>query len=390
MGPLSGVRVVEIASAAPAPFGCMILSDLGAEVLRVDRHDTVGRSQAQALDPLVRGRRSVAVDLKSPQGAAVVRRLVTTADVLVEGFRPGVMERLGLGSDVCLGLNGALVYARMTGWGQEGPLAPRAGHDINYIALSGALEPLGRAGERPHAPINLLGDFAGGGMLLAVGVLAALHERVTSGRGQVVDVAMVDGAALLTSALHGMRAQGVWADERGTNLLDGGAPFYDAYLTRDGGYMSVGALERRFYRQLLEGLGLANVELPDQMDRAGWPELRARLAEAFLTRTRAEWAEVFAGLDGCVAPVLSPAEAPAEPHNRARGTFVPVGGRLQPAPAPRFSRSVVAVPGPAPLPGTDTRTALLDWGFDPVEVAHLEASGSILSADGRDEHGLPA
>ena len=381
MGPLSGLRVLEIASAAPAPFACMVLSDLGAEVLRVDRPATGRRAFNQVLDPLVRGRRSVAMDLKTAGAAAIIERLAGSADVLVEGFRPGVMERLGLGPDILLASNPALVYARMTGWGQDGPLAPRAGHDINYIALSGALEPIGREGERPLAPVNFLGDFGGGGLLLAVGILAALHERTLSGRGQVVDAAMVDGSALLTAQLHGLRAQGVWDDRRGTNLLDGGAPFYDTYLTADGGYMSVGALERRFYSHLLEGLGLAEAGLPDQMDRAGWPRLQAAFATAFQSRTREEWSAIFDGLDACVSAVLSPAEAPYSRHARARHAFVEVDGRLQPAPAPRFSRTATGPLRPAPMPGADTLSALRDWGFSADEVDELHGAGQVVWAE---------
>ncbi|MFN2537852.1 MAG: CaiB/BaiF CoA transferase family protein [Mycobacteriales bacterium] len=380
MGPLTGVRVLELASAAPAPFACMLLSDLGAEVLRIDRPATGRRASDQALDPLVRGRRSLAMDLKSATAASVVARLADQADVLVEGFRPGVTERLGLGPQVLCARNQGLVYARMTGWGQDGPMASRAGHDINYIALAGALEPLGRAGERPHAPVNLLGDFGGGGMLLALGILAALHERTRSSRGQVVDAAMIDGAALLTAQLHGMRAQGVWDDRRGTNLLDGGAPFYDTYVTADGGYISVGALERRFYAQLLQGLGLADAGLPEQMDRTGWPRLRAAFASVFLRRTRREWMDVFADLDACVSPVWSLGEAPHDVHLAARGTFVSVDNRPQPAPAPRFSRTSAATPEPAPVPGAHSRAALRDWGFAEQEVAALLADGVVTAA----------
>src|SRR4051812_26181675 len=279
MGPLRGVRVVEIASLAPAPFGCMVLSDLGADVLRVDRTDAVGAEAAA--DPLCRGRRSIGLNLKDAEGVEVLLRLVESADVLVEGFRPGVTERLGFGPDVCLSRNPGLVYGRMTGWGQEGPMSQMAGHDINYIAVAGALDPVGRAGERPLPPLNLVGDFGGGGMLLAVGVLAALYERSRSGRGQVVDAAMVDGAALLTSFIHGLRGQGLWQDPRGTNLLDGGAPFYDTYETADGLYMSVGALEPQFYAALLRGLGLEDEGLPGQLDRDHWPEIRTRFTEVF-------------------------------------------------------------------------------------------------------------
>jgi crotonobetainyl-CoA:carnitine CoA-transferase CaiB-like acyl-CoA transferase len=345
-GPLTGVRVVELAGQAPGPFGCMVLADLGADVVRVDRPGPCPEG------PLQRGRRVTVLDLKSPDGVAGLLRLVDRADVLVEGYRPGVAERLGFGPPVCLDRNPRLVYARMTGWGQDGPLAERAGHDIDYLAVSGALEPLGRVDDRPHAPINLLGDFGGGGMLLAVGVLAALLERERSGAGQIVDAAMVDGSALLTALLHGMLAAGTWGEPRGENLLDGGAPFYDTYRTADGGFVAVGALEPRFYAALLTGLGLAALDLPDQYDRSGWPELRRMFADRFARRTRAEWTAVFADTDACVAPVLAPAEAHRHPHNAMRGTFVEVGGIRQPAPAPRFSRTPAAVPRPAgdPLP----------------------------------------
>ncbi|MCY1145072.1 CaiB/BaiF CoA-transferase family protein [Actinoplanes sp. Pm04-4] len=355
MTALQGVRVVELAGLAPGPFGCMILADLGADVVRVDRPG----GPLLPPGPLDRGRRTVALDLKTPAGVADLLRLVERADVLVEGYRPGVAERLGIGPDDCEKVNPALVYARMTGWGQDGPLAARAGHDIDYIAVAGALEPLGRAGQRPHAPINLLGDFAGGGLLLAVGVLAALLERSRSGRGQVVDAAMVDGSALLTTFLHGMIAGSQWPGGRGGNLLDGGAPFYDTYETADGGFMAVGALEPPFYQALLDGLGLRDEPLPGQYDRAGWPELRARFTSRFAARTRDEWTRVFAELDACVTPVLSPAEAPAHPHNRARGTFVEVDGVTQPAPAPRFART----PNREPQPPTAATVAgiLSSW-----------------------------
>jgi alpha-methylacyl-CoA racemase len=376
MGPLRGIRVLEIASMAPAPFGCMLLSDLGAEVLRVDRGDAaffegVGRG------PLGRGRRSVQVDLKHPDGVETVLRLACAADVFVEGFRPGVAERLGIGPAAAQARNPRLVYGRMTGWGQDGPMAERAGHDINYIALAGALEPIGRAGEPPVPPLNLVGDFGGGGAMLALGVLAALVERERSGLGQIVDAAMVEGAAVLTTFLHGMRAAGAWRDERGTNLLDGGAPFYDTYATADGRYMSVGALEPKFYAELLKGLGLAGEDLPHQSDRARWPELRERFSEVFASRTRDDWTRAFDGTDACVAPVLSPGEAAAHPHNAARGSFVEVGGVVQPAPAPRFSRTPGAVASPPPRTGEHTEAALADWGFTEPEIATLRATGAI-------------
>jgi len=378
MGPLDGVRVVEIASIAPAPFGCMILSDLGADVLRVERVEQCGPDAAASLDPLVRGRTSVGINLKDPGGADLLLRLVDSADVLVEGFRPGVAERLGFGPEVCAARNPRLVYGRMTGWGQDGPLAPTVGHDIDFIALSGALHTIGRAGERPVPPLNLLGDFGGGGMLLAVGVLAALLERERSGRGQVVDAAMVDGTALLTSFIYGLRAMGEWQDTRGVNLLDGGAPFYDTYQTADGRFVAVGALEPQFYAALLDGLGLSGADLPGQHDRAGWPVLRTRFAEAFATRTRDEWLAAFAGRDVCVVPVLSLAEAPEHPHNASRGTFAEIGGVVQPAPAPRFGRSeVAALPPPPPRPGADTDAVLAGLGCTPDEITALRANGTI-------------
>jgi alpha-methylacyl-CoA racemase len=377
MGPLDGIRVVEIASLAPAPFGCMILCDLGAEVLRVDRAEICGTRARAPLDPLARGRRSVGINLKDPAGVELLLRLAAAADVLVEGFRPGVAERLGFGPEVCAERNPRLVYGRMTGWGQDGPLAPTAGHDIDYIAISGALSLVGRAGQSPVPPVNLLADFGGGGMLLALGVLAALLERERSGLGQVVDAAMVDGSALLTSFVYGLRAAGAWQDARGVNLLDGGAPFYDTYQTADGGYVAVGALEAKFYAELLAGLGLSAAELPAQQDRAGWPVLRARFTEVFLSRTRDEWAEVFARSDGCVAPVLSPAEAPGHPHNASRGTFADVGGLVQPAPAPRFGRSPASAPSAPPRPGADTDAVLAELGCSTAEIAAMRASGTV-------------
>ncbi len=377
MGPLDGVRVIEIASLAPAPFGCMILADLGADVVRVERAERCGPGAAAPVDPLLRGRRSVGINLKDPAGLALLLRLADAADVLVEGFRPGVAERLGFGPQACSARNPRLVYGRMTGWGQDGPLATTAGHDIDYIAISGALSMIGRAGQPPVPPVNLLGDFGGGGMLLALGVLAALLERERSGRGQVVDAAMVDGSALLTAFVYGLRAAGAWQDERGVNLLDTGAPFYDTYRTADGGYVAVGALEAKFYAALLAGLGLSGADLPGQHDRAGWPVLRARFAEAFASRTRDEWAEVFAGSDGCVAPVLSPAEAPGHPHNAARGAFADIGGVVQPAPAPRFGRSPAAVPAAPPRPGADTDAVLAELGCAAAEITALRASGTV-------------
>ena len=377
MGPLDGVRVIEIASLAPAPFGCMVLADLGADVLRVDRPNRSGRQALPPVDPLCRSRRSIRLNLKEPAGVDVLLRLTDGADVLVEAFRPGVAERLGFGPDVCAARNPRLVYARMTGWGQDGPLAETAGHDIDYIAVSGSLDPIGRAGERPLPPLNLVGDFGGGGMLLAVGVLAALLERERSGLGQVVDAAMVDGSALLASFLYGLRAAGAWQDERGTNVLDGGAPFYDTYATADGRYLAVGALEPKFFAELLARLGIDETSLPAQYDRSGWPELRARLTEVFAGRTQTKWVELFAGSDACVAPVVSPRDAPGHPHNAARKTFVDVGGVTQPAPAPRFGRSACDPPSPPARPGADTDDVLAGLGISAADITGLRDRGAI-------------
>lgn len=340
MGPLSGVRVVEFAGLGPGPFCGMLLADLGADVVRIDRRGGGGGFGATSL--LDRGKRSIALDLKDPADLEVVRALVRRADVLLEGFRPGVMERLGLGPDELLGENPALVYGRMTGWGQTGPLAPSAGHDIGYIALTGALGASGRPDERPAPPINLLGDFGGGGVFLALGAVAALLHARATGQGQVVDAAIVDGTAVLTTMIHGMLANGGWRDERGTNLLDTGAPFYDVYRCADGQFLAVGALEPQFYAALLEGLGVAGDEsFPDRYKPEQWPALRERFTELFASRTRDEWWQVFAGTDACVAPVWSLVEATQDQHNRERGVFVEVDGTVQPAVAPRFS----ATPG---------------------------------------------
>ena len=328
-------------------------------------------------DPLSRGRRSIGLNLKDPAAIDLLLRLVGDADVLVEGFRPGVAERLGFGPQACAERNPGLIFARMTGWGQDGPLAPTAGHDIDYIAISGALSTVGRAGEAPVPPVNLLGDFGGGGMLLALGILAALVERARSGLGQVVDAAMVDGSALLTSFIYGMLAAGTWQDKRGTNLLDGGAPFYDTYATADGEYMAVGALEPQFYAALLAGLGLADAGLPGQHDRDGWPVLRERFAAAFAARTRGEWEKLFAGTDACVSPVLKLAEAPVHPHAQARQSFVEVGGVTQPAPAPRFGRTAATTPTAPPRPGADTDDVLAGLGLSSADVSGLRARGVV-------------
>jgi len=378
-GPLSGVRIIELAGIGPAPFAGMMLADAGADIVRIDRSDRASSPPKEEphVDLMNRGRRSVAVDLKHPDGVALVLRLIERADGLMEGFRPGVAERLGLGPDECLGRNPALVYGRMTGWGQRGPMAARAGHDIDYIALAGALEPIGRAGERPLPPLNLVGDFGGGGMLLAFGMVAALLSARQTGKGQVVDAAMVDGAASLTTMVYTLRAAGIWHDERGTNLLDTGAHFYEVYETADGGYLGVGAIEPQFYAELLEGLGLADEELPGQMDRAAWPAMKERFAAVFATRTRSEWEAVFDGSDACVAPVLSFDEARVHPHNVERGTFIEVAGVVQPAPSPRFEGTPGAIRRPPPNPGQHGDEALAEWGLVPDEIAALRASGAV-------------
>ncbi|MCR3748636.1 CaiB/BaiF CoA transferase family protein [Lentzea californiensis] len=371
-GPLAGLRVVELAGLAPAPFACMVLADLGADVIQVHKPGSV---QTIPGDFLGRGRRSIAIDTRKPEGAELVLGLVERSDVLVEGFRPGVTERLGIGPAQCLARNPRLVYGRMTGWGQDGPLADRAGHDINYIAVAGALEPLGRAGGPPSFPINLLGDFGGGGLLLALGVLAALYERERSGRGQVVDAAMVDGAALLTTFLHGMRSAGMWPGGRGENMLDGGVPFYDVYEAADGKYVAIGALEEKFYADLVRVLGLEDA--PSRNDPANWPELRERIAAAVKTRPRDEWADLARDTDACLAPVLTPAEAARHPYNEARSTFVDVSGSRHPAPAPRFDRTPAAVPTAPVSAGTNTGEVLADMGVADARIMELRRSGVI-------------
>jgi alpha-methylacyl-CoA racemase len=346
MGPLHGVKVVEMAGLAPGPFGCMILADLGAHVLRIQRGGAPGPGLVPPDGPLERGKTTIALDVKKSDDLRTLRALIERADVFVEGFRPGVAERLGIGPCDVMERNPALIYARMTGWGQDGPLAPTAGHDINYIALAGVLDLIGRPGERPVPPGNIIGDFAGGGMLLALGVIAALYERGGSGMGQVVDAAMVDGSALYTAFVHGMHKEGLWNEPRGKNMLDGAAPFYDTYECADGRYVAVGCVEPAFYRQLLDVLGIDDTDLPHQSDQGGWPVLRDILAERFLKRTRDEWSDAFAATDACVTPVLSPWEAHDHVHNRARRAYIDVDGLRQPAPAPRFSRT----PAPPPQP----------------------------------------
>lgn len=376
-GPLRGVRVVELASIGPGPHAAMTLADLGADVIRVERPEGTLSAVARDKDVLTRGRPSVAMDLKDPRAASVVLDLVASADMLIEGMRPGVAERLGVGPAECLARNPRLVYGRMTGWGQEGPLAPRAGHDIDYIAVSGSLHGLGRAGGPPQFPQNLLGDFAGGSAYLVIGVLAALLEARTSGQGQVVDAAIVDGAAHLNAMMVGLIAGGAWREERGHNLLDSGAPFYDVYETADGRHMAVGAIEPQFYAELLEGLGLVDTA-PDRSDPGNWAALREAIAARFRERTQQEWTGVFEGTDACVSPVLPLTEASRHPHLAARHTYVDRGGVVQPAPAPRFSRTPAALGSPPSLPGQHSREALQAWGVEDVD--QLVADGVVTQA----------
>ncbi|MFD5177866.1 CaiB/BaiF CoA transferase family protein [Nocardia sp. NPDC058379] len=378
-GPLAGVRVVELGGVGPTPFCAMLLADLGADVIRLDRppgYDGGAPIDAR-FDLLNRGRRSAVVDLKKPAAVAAVLKLVVEADILLEGFRPGVAEKLGLGPEQCLAANPALVYGRMTGWGQGGPLAQDPGHDINYISLTGVLHAVGRAGEPPAIPLNLAGDFGGGSLYLALGLVSALLERTTSGRGQVVDAAMVDGSASLMTLFYGLFAAGYWSDERGVNRLDSGAPWYNVYETADGGWISVGANESRFWRNLLRIMGIDESEMPDQHDRSQWPSVHQRFTAIFLTRTRDEWCALADGQEACLAPVLSLAEAPRHAHLRARGTFVDVDGVVQPAPAPRFSRTPGMIQRPPPEPGEHTDEVLGDWGFLPAELAALREQGAI-------------
>ena len=363
-GPLAGLRVVELGGIGPGPHAAMVLADLGADVVRVERPSGGLAVGDPGRDALLRNRRSVAADVKTPDGLALVLDLVERADVVIEVFRPGVAERLGLGPDDCLARRPRLVYARMTGWGQDGPWAQHAGHDLNYLALTGALHSFGRAGGPPVFPVNLVADFGGGSMLVLVGILAALVERERSGRGQVVDAAMVDGVGLLSQMLWSLRGQGMWSDERGTNLLDGGAPFYDVYACADGRYVAVGALEPQFYAALLAGLGLVDAGLPAQHDRAGWPAQRAAFSAAFASRDRDAWVASFEGTDACVTPVLAPDEVADHPHIAGRGSLVEVDGVLQAAPAPRFSRTPADPPAQAGPRGGDARAVLADWSAE--------------------------
>lgn len=368
MGPLRGVKVLEMAGIGPGPFCAMLLADLGAEVIRIERPDGPPGHRG---DVVMRGRRSLTLDLKNPAAVEAVLRLAEGSDALIEGFRPGVMERLGLGPEVVHARNPRLVYGRMTGWGQDGPMAKLAGHDINYIALTGALHAMGRPGEPPAPPLNLVGDYGGGGMLLAMGILAALVERGTSNQGQVVDAAMVDGAALLMAPIFGMKARGRWGAARGGNFLDGAASFYDSYACACGGFVAVGPIEPQFFAEMLRRLGLDAARFEDRMNPAQWPAHKATLAEAFRARPRDEWAAIFADSDGCVAPILSMDEAPAHPHNAARGTFTTLEGAVQPAPAPRFSRTQAEISGPPALKGEHSREILTEFGFSAAEMEAL-------------------
>ena len=380
MGPLEGITIIELAGIGPGPFCAMMLADMGADVIRIDRAGAVkgGDPDQPPMDTLTRNRRSIGIDLKNPDGVEAVLKMVEGADGLIEGFRPGVTERLGLGPDDCAARNPKLVYGRMTGWGQDGPYAQAAGHDINYIALAGALEPIGRAGGPPHPPLNLVGDFGGGGMYLAFGMVCGILEAQRSGQGQVVDAAMVDGAASLINMFWGMRASGMWKPERGTNLLDTGSHFYDVYECADGTYISIGSIEPQFYAELLEKSGLGEQDdLANQMDRDRWPEMKQRVADIFKSRTRDEWCAIMEHSDVCFAPVLSPEEAVQHPHNVARGTFVEVAGLTQAGPAPRFSRTAPEITRPAPHPGQHTDEILGQFGFGDDDIAKLHDTGAV-------------
>lgn len=379
-GPLSGLTIIELAGIGPGPFAGMLFADMGADVVRIERAQSVPAdpNPRSVLSISERGRRSIGVDLKTQVGREVVMRLVEKADGLFEGFRPGVTERLGIGPDDCIARNPRLVYGRMTGWGQDGPYANAAGHDINYIALAGALEPIGRAGQKPVPPLNLVGDFGGGGMFLAFGMVCGLLEAARSGKGQVVDAAMVDGAATLMTMFHSFHAMGIQKPARGTNMLDTGAPFYDVYECSDGTYISIGSIEPQFYAELRRLGGLTDdATWGKQMDQSRWPELKERMAEVFMTKTRAEWCELMEHTDVCFAPVLSIDEAPHHPHNMARGTFVTRDGVTQPAPAPRFSRTKPELPHSSPSPGAHT-DSVLEWaGYSADEIEGLRAEGSV-------------
>jgi len=371
VGPLQGIKIIEVGGIGPGPFCGMMLSDMGADIVRLERLGATARIQPK-FDILTRNRRSISIDLRKPEGVAATLKIIEQVDALQEGFRPGVMEKLGLGPDVCLARNPKLVYGRMTGWGQEGPLAKTAGHDINYISLTGALHAVGREGGKPVPPLNLVGDFGGGGMLLAFGMVCALFEALKSGQGQVVDAAMVDGSAALMTMMYGMKAAGFWKDRRGVNMLDTGAHFYDTYETADGKYISIGSIEPQFYALLLEKAEIDDPEFKQQMDVTKWPELKVKLEALFKTKTREAWCAIMETTDICFAPVLSMDEAPRHPHIKQRNTFVDVDGVIQPAPAPRFSRTKPELKGTPRVPGEDTKSVLADFGFGPDEIKGLE------------------
>lgn len=383
-GPLAGLKVIEFAGIGPAPMAAMLLSDLGADIVIIDRLEPSGLGIAKPtrFDVTRRGRRSVALNLKRPEGIACALDLIAKADALIEGFRPGTMERLGLGPEICLERNPRLVYGRVTGWGQSGPLAQAAGHDLNYIALSGALSAIGRAGQAPTVPLNLIGDYGGGAMLLAFGLVCALIETARSGKGQVVDAAMVEGSATLMASLFGLAAAGIHGPERGTNLLDSGAPHYETYACADGEWIAVAPIERKFRDELLQRIGFDPVSFPDVTDRTAWPPARDLLSRRFAERSRAEWCALLEGTDACFAPVLGLAEAPEHDQARARGSFVTIDGVVQPAPQPRFSRTPAAVPTAARAPGAGGRAALAGWGLSNDAIDHLQRAGVLrVTAD---------
>ncbi len=377
MGPLKGMKIVELGGIGPGPYCAQMLADMGADIIRVDRKGSLGNGIGEKFNVLHRSRRSIAVDLKNQQGVETVLKLIEQADALIEGFRPGVMERLGLGPDVCLERNPKLVFGRMTGWGQDGPMANAAGHDINYIALSGALHAMGKQGETPVPPLNLVGDFGGGGMMLAFGIMCGVFEARNSGKGQVVDAAMVDGAASLMNMFFGLYAAGGWSNNKGTNLLDGGAHFYDTYETSDNKWISIGSIEPQFYALLLKHAEIEDPDFANQMDMTKWPELKEKTAKIFKTKTRDEWCNIMEGTDICFAPVLNFDEAISHPHNVERKTFVKVDDVVQAAPAPRFSRTAPEIQGPPPSPGQHNEEALKDWGFSGDEIEALKSIEAI-------------
>jgi len=376
LGPLNGVKIIEVGGIGPGPFCGMMLSDMGADIIRVERKGGLSLSESK-YDLLTRNRKSISINLRKPEGVHTLLKMLEQVDALQEGFRPGVMEKLGIGPDVCLERNPRLVYGRMTGWGQEGPLARAAGHDINYIALSGALHTIGRKGQKPVPPLNLVGDFGGGGMLLAFGMVCALYEARKSGLGQVVDAAMTDGSATLMAMIYGLKAAGLWTDKPGTNLLDTGAHFYDTYETADNKFIAIGAIEPQFYELLLKLTEIDDPDFQNQLDFAQWPQLKDKLSIVFKTKTREAWCEIMEGSDVCFAPVLSMSEAPEHPHNKQRKTFIENEGVLQPAPAPRFSRTAPEIKGSPPTPGQDTESVLADFGFSGREIESLKSSEAI-------------